>query len=63
VLKHLSPEVAGSKRQKESASIKTSLRWAVSTIRLRLDLHKKFSGKKISRLKPKNSIPLFFVDD
>ena len=46
VLEHLGFDAAGSKRHKESVAIKTSLRWAVPTIRLRLDLQKTISVEK-----------------
>jgi len=49
VLEHLGFDAAGSERHKESVAIKTSLRWAVPTIRLRLDLQKNNKrGKKKS---------------
>jgi len=50
VLEHLGFDAAGSKRHKESVAIKTSLRWAVPTIRLRLDLQKTISVEKEKKL-------------
>jgi hypothetical protein len=46
-LKHLGFEAPDPKRRRNPASEMTSLRWAVSTIGLRLDLQYRLSGKKI----------------